>query len=87
MVYKVVVEKKASRKLLKMSPEWSKRILEKINHIATDPYGVHRNAKKLQNRDGYRLRVGDWRIFYKLEDKVMTLYMIDVLSRGSAYKK
>ncbi len=85
-MYKIVIEAKASRKLIRMQPQWSKRIQAKIAQIAKDPYAQHNNVTKLQNREGYRLRVGDWRIFYNLDDEVMTLFMIDVLPRGRAYK-
>jgi len=37
-----------------------KRIVAKIKEVATDPYATHSNVTKLQGRDGYRLRVGDF---------------------------
>ena len=46
---------------------WQKRIVAKIRQVAADPYSPNRNVTKLQGRDGYRLRVGDWRIIYELD--------------------
>ena len=33
-----------------------------------NPYAPNNNLTKLQRRSGYRLRVGDWRVVYELED-------------------
>ena len=58
----------------------------KFAEIATSPYDTHNNVTKLQGRDGYRLRVGDWRVLYELHDGELVLLMVDVLPRGSAYR-
>jgi mRNA interferase RelE/StbE len=62
------------------------RIRGKIAEIATSPYDTHNNVTKLQGRNGYRLRVGDWRVLYELHDGELVLLMVDVLPCGSAYK-
>lgn len=72
--------------LYKIQPEWAARIRQKISHIAADPYGRHNNVTKLQNSEYYRLRVGDWRIIYSINNNELLIFVIDVLSRGSAYK-
>ena len=69
-----------------MQPQWADRIRGKIAEIATSPYDTHNNVTKLQGRNGYRLRVGDWRVLYELHDGELVLLMVDVLPRGSAYK-
>ena len=69
-----------------MQPQWADRIRGKIAEIATSPYDTHNNVIKLQGRNGYRLRVGDWRVLYELHDGELVLLMVDVLPRGSAYK-
>ena len=45
---------------------WQKRIVAKIKEIAADPYARHNNVTRLQGRDSYRLRIGDWRVIYEL---------------------
>jgi mRNA interferase RelE/StbE len=64
----------------------AKLIREKLENIAADPYADHPNAKKLQGREGYRLRVGDWRVIYKIENEQLVIIVLKVAPRGEAYK-
>ena len=61
-------------------------IREKLEVIAADPYADHPNAKKLQGREGYRLRVGDWRVIYAIQNEKLMILVLKVASRGEAYK-
>ena len=67
-MYKVTYTKQAERSLLKLPRNIAQRLREKLEQIALDPHGQHNNVTKLQNRDGYRLRVGDWRVIYEIHD-------------------
>ena len=64
----------------------AKLIREKLEVIAADPYADHPNAKKLQGREGYRLRVGDWRVIYAIQSEKLIIMVLKVASRGEAYK-
>lgn len=44
-----------------------------------------RNVKKLKGRDGYRLRVGDWRVVYDIHNGELVLLVIEIGPRGSIY--
>jgi mRNA interferase RelE/StbE len=59
-------------------------IQKKITALAVDPYAPNNNATKLQGREGYRLRVGDWRVLYELDNG--QLRVLDVKPRGGAYQ-
>ena len=64
----------------------AKLIREKLEVIAADPFADHPNAKKLQGREGYRLRVGDWRVIYAIQSEKLIIMVLKVASRGEAYK-
>ena len=64
----------------------AKLIREKLEMIAADPYTDHPNAKKLQGREGYRLRVGDWRVIYTIQNEQLMIIVLKVASRGEVYK-
>jgi mRNA interferase RelE/StbE len=44
------------------------------------------NVKALQGQPGYRLRVGDWRVIYTLQDEVLTVLIIRIAHRREAYR-
>ena len=64
----------------------AKLIREKLDDIAVNPYADHPNAKKLQGREGYRLRVGDWRVVYKIQNEQLIVVVMKIASRGEVYK-
>jgi mRNA interferase RelE/StbE len=84
-VYKVLTTKSFANALLRIPTNWQKRIVEKIKEVASDPYGKHNNVTKLQGRDGFRLRVGDWRVIYVLHDDRVELWALEVGPRGAIY--
>ena len=57
----------------------------KIKALAADPYVFHVNATKLQGRVGYRLRVGDGRVIYEIDDRRVVILVLDIKPRGGAY--
>lgn len=84
-MYRVVTTKSFAKALAKLPLIWQKRIVAKIKEVAVDPYAPNNNLTKLQGRDGYRLRVGDWRVVYELQDKRLVMLVLDVGPRGDIY--
>jgi len=64
-----------------------KRIIERIEDVAAGPYQGHPNVTKLKGRDGCRLRVGDWRVIYDLDDDNQVMIVLVIGPRGQVYKK
>ena len=84
-MYKVVTTKSFAKALSRLPVNLQKRIVEKIKAVAADPYASHNNVTKLQGRDGYRLRIGDWRVIYELHDDRLELWALEVGPRGGIY--
>ena len=61
-------------------------IREKLEAIAGNPYDEHPNAKKLHGRDGYWLRIGDWRALYEINDDILELLVLNVASHDEVYR-
>lgn len=55
-----------------------KRIISAVNKL---PNG---DVKKLQERDGYRLRIGNFRIIFDLNGNI--IYIEEINNRGQIYK-
>jgi mRNA interferase RelE/StbE len=85
-VYKLVYSKEAGKVLTKIPQNTAKLIRDKMTAIAANPYANHPNAKKLQGLDGYRLRVGDWRVVYRIRNQELIVIVLKVGARGDVYK-
>lgn len=62
------------------------RIRKRLDQLAKDPYAAHSNVTKLQNRPGFRLRVGDWRVIYEIRENELVILVLKVGSRGEIYR-
>ena len=77
MPYIVIIENKAQKEFLKLSPPHDNSVKKAIDKLDKEPRPS--SAKKLSgSKDGYRVRVGDYRILYTIDDqrKVVTIYRI-----------
>ncbi len=53
-------------------------IREKLEQVASDPFASIPNAKKLQGRPGYRLRIGDWRVIYEIDKDELVVIVLKI---------
>lgn len=84
-MYRVVTTRSFDKALGKLPVNWQKRVVTKIKEVAVDPYAPNNNLSKLQGRDGYRLRVGNWRVIYELHDDRLVMLVLEVGPRGGIY--
>jgi len=60
-------------------------ILINIEKLAEDPFSKT-NVKKLVNFDiSYRLRAGNYRVFFEREDVLKIIDVVDILPRKKSY--
>lgn len=81
---KIAYSKQAIKTLSKMPANESSRIRSKVRQYADDAASQANNVKKLQGRDAYRLRVGDWRVIF--DENEVVIDVIKVGARGSVYE-
>jgi mRNA interferase RelE/StbE len=84
-MYTVVTTKSFNKAIARLPANWQKRIVAKIREVAANPYAPNNNLTKLQGRDAYRLRVGDWRVIYELHDDRLVMLVLEVGPRGGIY--
>jgi len=63
------------------------RILEKLTLLGDDPYQDNNNVTAMQGyADRYRLRVGNYRVVYRIVDGELVILVIGVGVRGAIYR-
>jgi mRNA interferase RelE/StbE len=85
-VYKITYTTQAAKSLLKMPRNTANLIREKMAQIANNPFASIPNAKKLQDRPGYRLWVGDWRVIYEINKDEVVIIVMKIAPRGEVYR-
>lgn len=76
---------KTPRKFLKtLQISDRKRIDIALTLLADNP--MPPKAKKLAARNGYRIRVGDYRIIYEIQKSVLVILIIDIGHRREIYR-
>lgn len=83
--YRVVFEKKYTKDLKHIHPSYHKAILEATRSLASNPRPE--GYTKLKGADNlYRIRCGDYRIIYTIQDDVLIVLVIEVGHRKDIYK-
>ncbi|MBC8345890.1 MAG: type II toxin-antitoxin system RelE/ParE family toxin [Candidatus Marinimicrobia bacterium] len=85
MVFTLRIEKRVVKQLLKIDGVNRKRIKRKISSLSLlpRPHGV----KKLSGRDAiYRIRQGNYRVIYCIDDKNQIIKILKVDDRKDVYK-
>ncbi|WP_373054787.1 type II toxin-antitoxin system RelE family toxin [Thioalkalivibrio sp.] len=78
--------KAALKALMKLPADARQRIQEALRQLADDTETDKLDIKALQGRDGFRLRVGKWRVICHKDDNAMIILVVDAGSRGDIYK-
>lgn len=84
MAYSVTLKKRAIKALEKINEPYYSSIKEAIYGLAVNPRPT--GCKRLKGRDGYRIRVADYRIIYDIFDDVLLVDVIDLGHRKDIYE-
>ena len=77
----------AKKYLRTLSKTDRERIESTVDKLRDGPYNRRDlNIKQLKGRDGWRLRVGKWRILYAIYNAEILISVIKIGSRGDIYK-
>lgn len=82
--YEVLIVASAEKELAGMQKGLRQRIIDKFEEIARDPRGT--DSKKLDDRT-YRVRVGDYRIVYTVNDKERKVVVTRIRHRREIYRR
>lgn len=84
--YKIIFSKKAL-KFSEKNKQIAKRFYDVFNDISNNLQNVKKyDIKKLVNHPAYRLRISKYRAIFSINDEKITIFVIDINSRGDIYK-
>jgi len=84
MKYTVLIERYAQKQIIKLDKQIIPVIKSAISSLADNPrpYG----CKKLKGEEAFRIRVGDYRIIYEIDDGKIIVTVVSVGHRKDIYK-
>ena len=85
MKYKITFTRRAARELEEVAGPDRQRIGKRIDLLAENPRP--NGVRKLQGADNlYRIRAGDFRVIYSIDDGLLTILVIRVGNRRDIYE-
>ena len=82
--YRIVFKQSVAKDLRPIPKKDVQRILKRINGLADDPQPV--GVEKLSSDEKYRIRQGNYRILYVIEDDIITVTIVKVGHRRDVYR-
>jgi mRNA interferase RelE/StbE len=76
--------RRAQKELAQISPGDYERVVEAIRDLANNPRPA--GCRKLTGREGWRVRVGDFRVLYEIDDRQRTVTVLHVGNRRDVYR-
>ena len=82
--YELIFRKSVAKDLRVFPKRDVKRIMQRIRSLADEPRPP--GCEKLSGRERYRIRQGDYRIIYEIEDRRLTVLIVKVGHRRDVYR-
>ncbi|MBW1603721.1 type II toxin-antitoxin system RelE/ParE family toxin [Streptomyces sp. JJ66] len=86
MKYQIRFTQRARNQLRGISKTVAMRILRKLTELLDDPYGLDTTALVGSEADERRLRVGDYRVVYTVDDGRLVVQVVRVGHRSEVYR-
>ena len=83
--YSVVVSRHAQKDIRSLDQTTRNRVLRALRHLATEPR-PHACRKLVTEENLWRVRVGDYRVVYSIDDATSVVQIIGVRLRSKAYE-
>jgi mRNA interferase RelE/StbE len=84
MSYIVIVPKSVQKQIDRLPKYISDKILKEITKLEINPHPV--GCKKLEGREAWRIRIGNYRVIYEINDKGKIVTLFRVRHRSNIYR-
>jgi len=82
--YKILIRKTAAEELGRIPKKDLRRVIERVRSLGENPRP--HGCSKLSAQERYRLRQGDYRIVYSIDDTGMTVEIFKIGHRSEIYR-
>ncbi len=83
-MYRIIIEQKVSKEIESLPKAVIQSVFETIEDLKTHPRPT--NVKKLVEKDGWRIRIGNYRVLYTIDDKKKLISIYRVKHRKDVYR-
>ncbi|MFA5097194.1 MAG: type II toxin-antitoxin system RelE/ParE family toxin [Candidatus Margulisiibacteriota bacterium] len=83
-MYKVIIERRAYKEMDRLPRQTLSRIIKSISALSLDPRPS--GVKKLFVHNGWRIRIGDYRVLYSIDDSKKVVAVYRIKHRGDVYR-
>lgn len=84
MAYLVTLKRSAEKELGRLPGEIHDRVIERLIALQSNPRPT--GTRKLRGREGYRIRIGDYRVLYIINDSERQVEVYSVAHRRDVYR-
>jgi mRNA interferase RelE/StbE len=84
MTYSLFILRRAQKELSELPVESYERVKQAIQGLGDDPRPA--GSKKLTGREGWRIRVGDSRVIYEVDDASASVAVLHIGHRRDVYR-
>ena len=84
MSYQVFILPRAHRQLAGLPCDAEEAVLEELRGFTGTPRP--HGCKKLTGREGWRIRIGHYRVVYEIDDRQRTVTVLDIAHRKDVYR-
>jgi len=85
MIFQIIWSGSAAKELKKIDETVAKRIFKKVSELSENPY--HSDVTKIIGDPYFRLRVGDYRVIFDIQNDMLRILILKVGHRKKVYKK
>jgi len=82
--YSVLIKRSAEKEMDRLPPRTFERVAKAILKLERDPRP--KGSKRLRGMQDYRLRVGEYRVLYSIDDDARVVEVIAVGHRREVYR-
>lgn len=84
MRYSVIVQRRAQKRIARFPTDIQDRIEKGLQDLSDEPRPS--GSRKLRGREGWRIRIGDYRAIYEIDDEAREVLVVEVAHRRDIYR-